>query len=677
MSLAGAIRAGAAYVEILADDNPLTRGLNSAKTQIASWGKSVKGLGGRAFGGAFEALGEATGAGGLLGSLGKLAASPAGMFAGFLAAAQQAASSGAALNDLSKNTGISVESLGTLKYAAEQSGDGVEGLEASLHRMQKALAEAARGEEGSTKALQAAGLSVRDFIGLAPDDQFRKMAAAISSIKDPAMRTEAAMGLLGKSGGRSIALLSELPELEARARELGLGSSTAAAEAGESFQRLLTDVKLLGKGILGALGGPIVPILSEYVSMLASGLATVRMWLKEHKGLVTTAFKVSAAIVAVGGSLMVAGLLLGKIAAIAGAVASGFSLIGSAAGMLMTGLSFVAGIPGMLAAGFAALLSPIGLTVLGIVAIGVALGAGLAAWLAWTDSGQQTLASLKAGWDTFKTDMLTMWGGIVDAISAGDLALAWQVLLAGLQLEWARIVNYLKDSWSSIKFVALDAFAGMWAGAREGYLAFTQYMRSVWSELTTWMGNTWSKAQQNAGNLLLTALEKLGVLTAQEAKVARETMSQQLKDDRAKRDAENVAKQAELDKETKAETDRIAKERDADKAAALKGWSEERKAQEDDLAAKKKALDELRAKAKEAADKSATEKAAASGKAGGGFNPGGITGPTVAVGSFSGAVGGILAGGPLDRLVVVGEQALAVQERNEVLLAKIAKDAIL
>src|SRR5580704_17777237 len=121
MAGAGDIRAGKATVELFADNNALSRGLKAADAQLKSWGKSITKVGT-----SLAALGSAS-----------MAADMAKLTAAF-GAAVEFGNIGAELEHMSQRTGIAVESLSLLKFAAEQSGIGLEDLETGIKRMQKA-----------------------------------------------------------------------------------------------------------------------------------------------------------------------------------------------------------------------------------------------------------------------------------------------------------------------------------------------------------------------------------------------------------------------------------------------------------------------------------------------------------------------------------------------------------
>ena len=112
-SSAGAIKAGEAYVEIGTNDSKLAAGLRAAQKRVAAFGAGLTAVGTRLVG------------------IGALLAVP------FVGAAKMFASMGSELVDMSDRTGVSVERLSALKYAAEQTGTSIQDLELALKAMVK------------------------------------------------------------------------------------------------------------------------------------------------------------------------------------------------------------------------------------------------------------------------------------------------------------------------------------------------------------------------------------------------------------------------------------------------------------------------------------------------------------------------------------------------------------
>ena len=176
MAAAQGIRAGRAFVELFADDTKLVRGLRSAEKRLKAFGASVQSIGTKIFG------------------LGAAAIAP------LLATTNVFAELGDQLAKMSARTGISVESLSELGYAAEQSGADMETLEGGVRKLQKFLVSVAEGSDSALSVLSSLGLTLADLSRLTPDKQFELLADRISQIQDPAIKAAMAMEVFGKTG---------------------------------------------------------------------------------------------------------------------------------------------------------------------------------------------------------------------------------------------------------------------------------------------------------------------------------------------------------------------------------------------------------------------------------------------------------------------------------------------
>ena len=117
---AGTIRAGQAYVELMLK-NRIPAGLRKAAAQLKAFGATVSAMGTRLIG------------------WGSAVAAP------LLATTKVFASMGDDAIKMSKRTGLSVEALSQLKYAADLSGTSIEDVEKAVKRMQMSMIVAARG----------------------------------------------------------------------------------------------------------------------------------------------------------------------------------------------------------------------------------------------------------------------------------------------------------------------------------------------------------------------------------------------------------------------------------------------------------------------------------------------------------------------------------------------------
>src|SRR5512133_3006131 len=111
MATANGIRAGRAFVELFADDSKLARGLKNAQKKLEAFGSGIRHIGTR------------------------MMAAGGAVTAPLVAAAKAWADAGANLALMSARTGIGVEALSALSYAAEVTGTSLEDMETGLRKM--------------------------------------------------------------------------------------------------------------------------------------------------------------------------------------------------------------------------------------------------------------------------------------------------------------------------------------------------------------------------------------------------------------------------------------------------------------------------------------------------------------------------------------------------------------
>ena len=171
------------------------------------------------------------------------------------------------LAKMSQKVGVSVETLSTLKYAADQSGVSVETLQSSLVRLTKNASDAAKGTGEAIQGFDALGISVATADGKlkSSDALLIEIAEKFASFEDGANKTALAVNLFGKSGAELIPMLnagaSGIDELRQRARDLGLELDTNTAKQAEQFNDLLADAADLAKGFGNDLAKALLPAL--------------------------------------------------------------------------------------------------------------------------------------------------------------------------------------------------------------------------------------------------------------------------------------------------------------------------------------------------------------------------------------------------------------------------------
>lgn len=396
------------------------RGLKSAQRKLSNFGNGIKSIGTKLMG------------------LGALITAP------LIAGAKSAASAGAALWDMSERTGMSVENLSKLAFAAQMTGTDIESLEVGVKRMQKAIVAASQGNKQAADALGELGLSAEKLMGLSPDEQFAMIGEGLAAIPDPTLKAATALQLFGRSGTMLLPMLEKLGTYSKAAENLGFVRSKESARAAKELSVIL---QILGKSVKSlwmALGTAIMPTLKQWSSRIIEIVLSARDWVKANKDLIVSVFKVAvgvtlagAALVAVGYAIIGLSKVFGVLVGVCGAIHTALGILGTIIGWLLT---------------------PIGALITFIAAIGVI-------FLKATGAIDASLGAIVDGFKGLVEDARTAFGAIAKALSGGDIALAAEILWLLLKLEWTKGIGALNNAWgefwTKIKLTANDAWTGL------------------------------------------------------------------------------------------------------------------------------------------------------------------------------------------------------------------------
>src|SRR5690606_7359021 len=284
MVSARAIRAGRANVELGLDDSQFQRGLRGIGKDLQSVGKNLA-VGGAALAGFGTAI---------LAPLGK--------------AVKDFAAIGDQLDKMSLRTGVAVEQLSALRFAAEQSGASLEAVEKGLKGQARFMVDAARGLATQADVLAELNLSYQQLEGLDPATLFKTLAVAIANVDDETAKAGLAMKVFGRAGTDLLPLFKAgengIAALLAEAEELGIVMSTedatAAAELTDEMNRLSKTFQQIKLEI----GSALAPLLTELsANKIRPLVKDVVDWVKQNSGLVIGLAKFGAALVAIGAPL--------------------------------------------------------------------------------------------------------------------------------------------------------------------------------------------------------------------------------------------------------------------------------------------------------------------------------------------------------------------------------------
>lgn len=176
---------------------------------------------------------------------------------------------GGTLSDVAGQTGLTAGKVMLLQTAFDQAGIGADAVGATINKMQRSLAEATSGTGPAAEALQKLGLSAGELTGMAPDQAFNAIGAALSNIANPTERAAAAMDIFGKSGGKLLTLFGDSGALATAGDTLGAQASIMDKNAAvfDRTSDLLnaTSTKLQGVfvGMAESIAPAILPLLER------------------------------------------------------------------------------------------------------------------------------------------------------------------------------------------------------------------------------------------------------------------------------------------------------------------------------------------------------------------------------------------------------------------------------
>ena len=216
--------------------------------------------------------------------------STAQQFTSFISSA---ASSAAAVDDLSKRTGISTQTLQGYALAAGQSGVSTELMGKSLQKLTVIQGKAQNGNKAAQDSFAAIGLSMEDLAGLSPEQTFEAVTDAISKLPTVAQQSAAAVALFGKSGADLLPIFQEgtgyLARMRKEAEELGIVLSKEQMSGLAGLDDMIAKVTM-------AFGGLAQRIVAELVPQLMTAGETMLNFVSVALPLATTILPPIAAV---------------------------------------------------------------------------------------------------------------------------------------------------------------------------------------------------------------------------------------------------------------------------------------------------------------------------------------------------------------------------------------------
>jgi hypothetical protein len=200
--------------------------------------------------------------------------------AGFTLLAKRALDSADAVGKLEQKTGITVETLSTLSFAARTAALDQEQLEAALIRFARSMDDYDRGTRAARDATQQLFGSSKALEGLDTDTRLLKTFEALGKVEAGAKRTALAIQFFGRSGAELLPLVDDLAQkgfdnLRQEAHRLGLVISRDLVEAATRAKDAMANLQGLAEGVAAQFLAGFLPALTR----IAEGIVDL-----EHEG---------------------------------------------------------------------------------------------------------------------------------------------------------------------------------------------------------------------------------------------------------------------------------------------------------------------------------------------------------------------------------------------------------
>lgn len=227
------------------------------------------------------------------------------------------------LNDLHQRTGLEVEMLGALGYAASSAGTDLDSVAKGASKLANQLVDAATGGKESKALFDALGISATNLDGsvVGLDDVLEQLADRFAAYPDGPEKAAAANKIFGdKLGAQMIPLLNlgseGLRQMKADYQKYG-GVTTATAQRADAFNDSLAKIHLTQGAFIRTVASEALPTLQTLANMfldakekgggfkgMAEGLVTAL------KGLVAGGMFVAEVFRSIGNSLGAVGAIV-------------------------------------------------------------------------------------------------------------------------------------------------------------------------------------------------------------------------------------------------------------------------------------------------------------------------------------------------------------------------------
>lgn len=177
------------------------------------------------------------------------------------------------LRDMSQKSGVAIETLNGLGFAAGQAGGSLETVVEAAGKLNKSIVEAAGGNKDTTEAFNKLGISVRDSAGAlkTADVLMAEVADKFKNYADGPAKTAIALRLFSKAGADMIPLLNDggdaMRENIEYAKKYS-GVTTELANGSDNFNDAMGKLAIQQKNFANVMTTAALPVMQAIVDEL-------------------------------------------------------------------------------------------------------------------------------------------------------------------------------------------------------------------------------------------------------------------------------------------------------------------------------------------------------------------------------------------------------------------------
>ena len=178
-----------------------------------------------------------------------------------------------------RSLGLTTEAFQKMTLVAGEAGVEAGALSSMLGLMQRNIVELSKGTALQVAAFGQLGLSIQDLQGLAPDEQFAKVAEALNGITDPAQKTATAMEVFGRAGRSAINMLegyrAKAEEAAEFQRRFGIAVSQTTSDSVERANDAVGRLSMVMAGLGNRMAETVAPAIEKTANALIDFAAAI------------------------------------------------------------------------------------------------------------------------------------------------------------------------------------------------------------------------------------------------------------------------------------------------------------------------------------------------------------------------------------------------------------------